>query len=89
MCSSTTLDSALAMNPLSQRMSVCVCVCVCVLVHYLLAQGHATAQSAGEANDFGHEGLEGEVFFQHHATQNGLHLRDAWACTATSTHHHI
>ena len=48
------------------------CVCVC----YLLAQGHATPQSAGEPDDFGHKGFEREVFFQDHSSQDGLHLRD-------------
>lgn len=46
-------------------------------VRYLLAQRHAAAQRAREANDFGHKGLEGEVFFEHDSPQDGLHLRDA------------
>lgn len=54
----------------------CVCVCVCECVRHLLAQRHAAAQRAGEADDFGHKGLEGEVFFEHDAPQDGLHLWD-------------
>lgn len=41
---------------------------------YLLAQRHAAAQSAGEADDFGHKRFEGEVFLEHNSSQDGLHL---------------
>lgn len=44
---------------------------------YLLAQGHAAAQSTGEADDFGHKSFEGEVFLQHDSSQDGLHLGNA------------
>lgn len=50
---------------------------VCVAcVRHLLAQWHAAAQRAGEADDFRHKGLEGEVFFEHDSPQDGLHLWD-------------
>lgn len=49
----------------------------CACARHLLAQRHAAAQRAGEADDFGHKGLEGEVFFEHHSPQDGLHLWDA------------
>ena len=46
-------------------------------VSHLLAQGHAAAQGARQTDDLGHKRLEGEVLLQHHASQDGLHLRDA------------
>lgn len=49
-------------------------VCVRLSVCYLLAQGHAAAQSAGEADDFGHKRFESEVFLEHDSSQDGLHL---------------
>lgn len=49
-------------------------------VCYLLAQGHAAPQSAGEANDLGHKRLEGEVFLEHDSPQNGLHLWNTRTC---------
>lgn len=55
-----------------QYIKACVSVCLCAC--YLLAQGHATAQSAGEADDFGHERFESEVFLEHNSSQDGLHL---------------
>lgn len=60
----------------SVRLSIVCCVCVCECVRHLLAQRHAAAQRAGEADDFGHKGLEGEVFFEHDPPQDGLHLWD-------------
>lgn len=57
------------------RLSVC----------YLLAQGHAATQGAGEPDDLGHEGLEGEVFLEHDPPQNGLHLRNTRTCEEEET----
>lgn len=51
-----------------------------VYVFYLFAQGHATAQSAGEPDDFGHKSFEGEIFLQNHSSQNGLHLWNTRTC---------
>lgn len=47
---------------------------------YLLAQGHAATQSAGKADDLGHERLEGEVLLEHDSSQNGLHLWNTRTC---------
>lgn len=47
---------------------------------YLLAQGHSTTQSAGEADDLGHKRLEGEVFLEHDSPQNSLHLWNTGTC---------
>lgn len=53
---------------------------------YLLAQGHATAQSTGEADDFGNKSFEGEVFFQHHTSKDSFHLWNTRACSGDQKH---
>lgn len=47
---------------------------------YLLAQGHAAAQSAGEADDFGHKRFEREVLLKNDSSEDGLHLGNTGTC---------